>query len=156
MPPETSPACGALIHRLHTTFPQPSLLPLDSEKLRFQCLARADCRKNSIRSVPPFSFLRIQSQAPKNTAHSRKLFKSTLNNRLHRNLDCVIDKSSRGAKLKRAFEELPRRASFAAIPHGQTTFSKPITRRPLGLASTRSIGSPFPVPRPSGSPHHSP
>ena len=37
-----------------------------------------------------------------------KLFKSTLNNRLHRNLDCVIDKSSRGAKLKRAFEELPQ------------------------------------------------
>ena len=36
-----------------------------------------------------------------------KLFKSTLNNRLHRNLACVIDKSSRGAKLKRAFEELP-------------------------------------------------
>ena len=40
--------------------------------------------------------------------HSRKLFKSTLNNRLHRNLACVIDKSSRGAKLKRAFEELPQ------------------------------------------------
>ena len=38
----------------------------------------------------------------------RKLFKSTLNNRLHRNLACVIDKSSRGAKLKRAFEELPK------------------------------------------------
>ena len=37
----------------------------------------------------------------------RKLFKSTLNNRLHRNLACVIDKSSRSAKLKRAFEELP-------------------------------------------------
>ena len=37
-----------------------------------------------------------------------KLFKSTLNNRLHRNLACVIDKSSRGAKLKRAFEELPK------------------------------------------------
>ena len=37
----------------------------------------------------------------------RKLFKSTLNNRLHRNLACVIDKSSRGAKLERAFEELP-------------------------------------------------
>ena len=37
----------------------------------------------------------------------RKLFKSTLNNRLHRNLACVIDKRSRGAKLKRAFEELP-------------------------------------------------
>ena len=36
-----------------------------------------------------------------------KLFKSTLNNRLHRNLACVIDKSSQGAKLKRAFEELP-------------------------------------------------
>ena len=36
-----------------------------------------------------------------------KLFKSTLNNRLRRNLACVIDKSSRGAKLKRAFEELP-------------------------------------------------
>ena len=36
-----------------------------------------------------------------------KLFKSTLNNRLHRNLACVIDKSSRGTKLKRAFEELP-------------------------------------------------
>lgn len=39
---------------------------------------------------------------------SRKLFKSTLNNRLHRNLACVIDKSSRGTKLKRAFEELPQ------------------------------------------------
>ena len=39
--------------------------------------------------------------------HLRKLFKSTLNNRLHRNLACVIDKSSRGAKLERAFEELP-------------------------------------------------
>ena len=38
----------------------------------------------------------------------RKLFKSTLNNRLHRNLACVIDKSSRGAKLERAFEELPK------------------------------------------------
>ena len=37
----------------------------------------------------------------------RKLFKSTLNNRLHSNLACVIDKSSRVAKLKRAFEELP-------------------------------------------------
>ena len=37
-----------------------------------------------------------------------KLFKSTLNNRFHRNLACVIDKSSRGAKLKRAFEELPK------------------------------------------------
>ena len=37
----------------------------------------------------------------------RKLFKSTLNNRLHSNLSCVIDKSSQGAKLKRAFEELP-------------------------------------------------
>lgn len=36
-----------------------------------------------------------------------KLFKSTLNNRLHSNLACVIDKSSRVAKLKRAFEELP-------------------------------------------------
>ena len=36
-----------------------------------------------------------------------KLFKSTLNNRLHRNLACVIDKNSRGAKLERAFEELP-------------------------------------------------
>ena len=36
-----------------------------------------------------------------------KLFKSTLNNRLHRKLACVIDKSSRGTKLKRAFEELP-------------------------------------------------
>ena len=39
-----------------------------------------------------------------------KLFKSTLNNRLHRNLACVIDKSSRSAKLKRAFEELPMEA----------------------------------------------
>ena len=26
---------------------------------------------------------------------------------MHRNLACVIDKSSRGAKLERAFEELP-------------------------------------------------
>ncbi len=39
---------------------------------------------------------------------TRKLFKSTLNNRLHSNLACVIDKSSRVAKLKRAFEELPQ------------------------------------------------
>ena len=37
----------------------------------------------------------------------RKLFKSTLNNRLCSNLACVIDESSRGVKLKRAFEELP-------------------------------------------------
>lgn len=37
-----------------------------------------------------------------------KLFKSTLNNRFHNNLACVIDKSSRGAKLQRAFEELPQ------------------------------------------------
>ena len=36
-----------------------------------------------------------------------KLFKSTLNNRFHNNLACVINKSSRGAKLQRAFEELP-------------------------------------------------
>ena len=36
-----------------------------------------------------------------------KLFKSTLNNRLCSNLACVIDESSRGVKLKRAFEELP-------------------------------------------------
>ena len=37
----------------------------------------------------------------------KEALQSTLNNRLHRNLACVIDKSSRGAKLKRAFEELP-------------------------------------------------
>ena len=37
-----------------------------------------------------------------------KLFKSTLNNRLCSNLSCVIDESSRGVKLKRAFEELPK------------------------------------------------
>ena len=45
-----------------------------------------------------------------------KLFKSTLNNRLHRNLACVIDKSSRGTKLKRAFEELPKGFGIA-LPH---------------------------------------
>ena len=45
----------------------------------------------------------------------RKLFKSTLNNRLHRNLACVIDKSSRGAKLERAFEELPVIANTASL-----------------------------------------
>ena len=45
---------------------------------------------------------------------SRKLFKSTLNNRLRRNLACVIDKSSRGAKLKRAFEELPQASDDAS------------------------------------------
>ena len=39
-----------------------------------------------------------------------KLFKSTLNNRLCSNLACVIDESSRGVKLKRAFEELPMSA----------------------------------------------
>ena len=44
----------------------------------------------------------------------RKLFKSTLNNRLHRNLACVIDKSSRGTKLKRAIEELPLRLDAAS------------------------------------------
>ena len=38
----------------------------------------------------------------------RKLFKSTLNNCLHSNLACVIDKMARGAKLNRAFEELPK------------------------------------------------
>ena len=37
--------------------------------------------------------------APRPICCQRKLFKSTLNNRLHRNLACVIDKSSRGAKL---------------------------------------------------------
>ena len=45
-----------------------------------------------------------------------KLFKSTLNNRLHRNLACVIDKSSRGAKLKRAFEELPMTRNSSKWP----------------------------------------
>ncbi len=44
-----------------------------------------------------------------------KLFKSTLNNRLHRNLACVIDKSSRGAKLERAFEELPMILGIGAL-----------------------------------------
>ena len=47
---------------------------------------------------------------PSFSRNLRKLFKSTLTNRLHRNLACVIDKSSRGAKLKRAFEELPQKA----------------------------------------------
>ena len=51
---------------------------------------------------------------PWSNPKERKLFKSTLNNRLHRNLACVIDKSSRGAKLKRAFEELPKRAWVSA------------------------------------------
>lgn len=46
--------------------------PLDSEKLRFQCLARADLRQKSIRSVPPFSFLRIQSQTPLRTNHKHQ------------------------------------------------------------------------------------
>ena len=48
-----------------------------------------------------------KSTEKKTKEELRKLFKSTLNNRLHRNLACVIDKSSQGAKLKRAFEELP-------------------------------------------------
>ena len=53
--------------------------------------------------------LSVDVLTPENStnSHLRKLFKSTLNNRLHRNLACVIDKSSRGAKLERAFEELP-------------------------------------------------
>ena len=32
---------------------------------------------------------------------------------MHRNLACVIDKSSRGAKLERAFEELPQKEENA-------------------------------------------
>ena len=44
-----------------------------------------------------------------------KLFKSTLNNRLYSNLACVIDKSSRVAKLKRAFEELPWNGSALVL-----------------------------------------
>ena len=51
--------------------------------------------------------LRLPFRHPGNPFKLRKLFKSTPNNRLHRNLACVIDKSSRGAKLERAFEELP-------------------------------------------------
>ena len=31
---------------------------------------------------------------------------------MHRNLACVIDKSSRGAKLERAFEELPKGKTY--------------------------------------------
>ena len=38
---------------------------------------------------------------------------------MHRNLACVIDKSSRGAKLKRAFEELPL-IRIRAIKKGQS------------------------------------
>ena len=58
-----------------------------------------------------------------------KLFKSTLNNRLHRNLACVIDKSSRGAKLERAFEELPKGSEGSArkvtVPCLVETLHKP-------------------------------
>ena len=60
----------------------------------------------SVQRKAPIALYAIQS-ALQTLEAFRKLFKSTLNNRLHRNLDCVIDKSSRGAKLKRAFEELP-------------------------------------------------
>ena len=64
--------------------------------------ARLFCRVPSGRTtVSDTSLLRFRGV-------SGKLFKSTLNNRLHRNLACVIDKSSRGAKLERAFEELPQ------------------------------------------------
>ena len=65
----------------------------------------------------------------------RKLFKSTLNNRLHRNLACVIDKSSRGAKLKRAFEELPKRATAL---NGGSRLSKPKERFAGGLPTERN------------------
>ena len=44
-------------------------------------------------------------------ADFRKLFKSTLNNCLHSNLACVIDKMARSAKLNRTFEELPLRST---------------------------------------------
>ena len=54
----------------------------------------------------------------------RKLFKSTLNNRLHRNLACVIDKSSRSAKLKRAFEELPKFGEALQKPPCQAGWNK--------------------------------
>ena len=57
----------------------------------------------------------------------RKLFKSTLNNRLYRNLACVIDKSSRGVKLKRAFEELPQMPSYVhAFDERLTKFASEI------------------------------
>ena len=84
------------------------------------------CQKNDIRDadyiarllyVPGTKIVFVKNQRQqslqflqneyKSFQELRKLFKSTLNNRLHRNLACVIDKSSRGAKLERAFEELP-------------------------------------------------
>ena len=61
----------------------------------------------NVRAVNFGCYVRKAERGCSNTKDYRKLFKSTLNNRLHRNLACVIDKSSRGAKLKRAFEELP-------------------------------------------------
>ena len=59
--------------------------------------------------LPPGRII-VESASPRRQDEG-KLFKSTLNNRLHRNLACVIDKSSRGAKLERAFEELPKKKS---------------------------------------------
>ena len=73
---------------------------------------------------------------------SRKLFKSTLNNRLHRNLACVIDKSSRGAKLERAFEELPQvNSSLDWAAKGLTTGGRIYLNRLLQFlhATSRSF-----------------
>lgn len=58
-----------------------------------------------------------------------------MNNRLHRNLACVIDESSRGAKIKRAFEELPKRATAL---NGGSHLAKSKERFAGGLPTERS------------------
>ena len=68
----------------------------------------------------------------------RKLFKSTLNNRLCSNLACVIDESSRGVKLKRAFEELPQwRYTATGTRSSPPTSMRHVARASHNLHSSR-------------------
>ena len=85
---------------------------------------RAKCRLGTARG------LLIPRQAD-----LRKLFKSTLNHRLHRHLACVIYKRYRSAKLKRAFEELPKRATAL---NGGSHLAKSKERFAGGLPTERS------------------
>ena len=85
---------------------------------------RAKCRLGTARG------LLIQRKAD-----LRKLFKSTLNHRLHRHLACVIYKRYRSAKLKRAFEELPKRATAL---NGGSHLAKSKERFAGGLPTERS------------------
>ena len=116
------------------------------------CKHNHDATKHPrINFKPPVKDLFATSWAPSFTMQQEyfdaceevygKLFKSTLNNRLHRKLACVIDKSSRGTKLKRAFEELPMSYAKRTLnkgSFGQMSFQK--MKSPLAFTSRSTVG----------------